>query len=259
MEFIGFRSLLIILLTSIFTGMVFALQSGRVFLRFNTETLTGAVATMSIVKELAPVMTALMVTGRAGSAMAAQLGTMRVTEQIDALESMAINPINYLLVPRIIATTVMLPVLTAIFDFVGTAGSYGDAKIFDIIESKTAANIELAFLHNDAYTPLDNVVTTNTTNVKDIVVNSSNYISTNEELAKNFLKFGVGIENMEFFSVLKIAQEFDIPAGGVFCITNYTNDKAHEDFQANHEKAKTLLSAHVQKRIKELTQTPKGL
>jgi nucleoside phosphorylase len=143
--------------------------------------------------------------------------------------------------------------------FVGTAGSYGDAKIFDIIESKTAANIELAFLHNDAYTPLDNVVTTNTTNVKDIVVNSSNYISTNEELAKNFLKFGVGIENMEFFSVLKIAQEFDIPAGGVFCITNYTNDNAHEDFQANHEKAKTLLSAHVQKRIKELTQTPKGL
>ena len=70
--------------------------------------------------------------------------------------------------------------------FVGTAGSYGDAEIFDIIESKTAANIELAFLSNDAYTPLDNVVTTNTTNVKDIVVNSSNYISTQAQLAKNF-------------------------------------------------------------------------
>jgi len=124
MEFIGFKSLGIILLTSIFTGMVFALQSGRAFIRFNAETLTGAVATMSIVKELAPVMAALMVTGRAGSAMAAQLGSMRVTEQIDALESMAINPVNYLIVPRVIATVVMLPILTAIFDFVGTAGSY---------------------------------------------------------------------------------------------------------------------------------------
>ena len=137
--------------------------------------------------------------------------------------------------------------------FVGTAGSYGEAKIFDIIESKTASNIELAFLSNDAYTPLDNVVTTNTTNKKDVVVNSSNYISTNAELTKNFLKFGVGIENMEFFSVLKIAQEFNIPAGGVFCITNYTNETAHKDFLTNHEEAKKLLTEHVKKRIKELT------
>lgn len=124
MEFIGFKSLFIILLTSTFTGMVFALQSGRAFIRFNAEALTGAVATLSIVKELAPVMAALMVTGRAGSAMAAHLGTMRVTEQIDALESMAINPVNYLIVPRVIATVAMLPILTAIFDFVGTFGSY---------------------------------------------------------------------------------------------------------------------------------------
>lgn len=137
--------------------------------------------------------------------------------------------------------------------FVGTAGSYGEAKIFDIIESKTASNIELAFLSNDAYTPIDNVVTTNTTNVKDIVVNSSNYISTNDTLAKNFQKFGVGIENMEFFSVLKIAEEFNIPAGGVFCITNYTNENAHQDFLDNHEKAKELLEEHVKRRIKELT------
>ena len=137
--------------------------------------------------------------------------------------------------------------------FVGSAGSYGDAKIFDIVESKTAANIELAFLSNDAYTPLDNVVTTNTTNTKDIVVNSSNYISTNEALTQKFLKLGIGIENMEFFAVLQIAKEFDIPAGGVFCITNYTNTDAHNDFVANHEKAKQLLSEHVKKRIKELT------
>jgi len=137
--------------------------------------------------------------------------------------------------------------------FVGTAGSYGDAKIFDIVESKTAANIELAFLNNDAYTPLDNVVTTNETNKKDVLVNSSNYISTNEKLSKNFLKFGVGIENMEFFAVLKVAQEFDIPAGGVFCVTNFTNTNAHDDFLKNHEQAKLLLTEHVTKRIKELT------
>jgi len=137
--------------------------------------------------------------------------------------------------------------------FVGSAGSYGDAKIFDIIESKTTSNIELSFLSNDAYTPLDNVVSTNTTNVKDIVVNSSNYISTNEELTKKFLKLGVGIENMEFFAVLKIAQEFNIPAGGVFCITNYTNTDAHSDFLKNHDKAKELLEEHVKRRIKELT------
>ncbi|WP_297482309.1 purine-nucleoside phosphorylase [Sulfurimonas sp.] len=137
--------------------------------------------------------------------------------------------------------------------FVGTAGSYGDSKLFDIIESKTAANIELSFLNSDAYTPLDNVVTTNTTNKKDIVVNSSNYISTNAALTKKFLKLGIGIENMEFFSVLKVAQEFNIPAGGVFCITNYTNKTAHEDFLKNHEKAKELLEIHVKNRIKELT------
>jgi nucleoside phosphorylase len=137
--------------------------------------------------------------------------------------------------------------------FVGSAGSYGDAKIFDIIESKTASNIELAFLSSDAYTPLDNVVSTNTTNVKDIVVNSSNYISTNKKLCKNFLKLGIGIENMEFFSVLKIAEEFDIPAGGVFCVTNYTDENAHKDFLKNHDKAKELLELHVKRRIKELT------
>ncbi len=137
--------------------------------------------------------------------------------------------------------------------FVGSAGSYGNHKIFDIVESKTAANIELAFLQNKAYTPIDNVVTTNTEGTKEVVVNSSNYISTDPELTKNFLKFGVEIENMEFFSVLRIAQEFNIPAGGVFCVTNFTDSNAHADFLANHEKAKELLSEHVSKRIKELT------
>ena len=138
--------------------------------------------------------------------------------------------------------------------FIGSAGSYGDAKLFDIIESKTASNIELGFLSKDAYTPLDNVVSTNTSNVKDIIVNSSNYISTNKELTKKFLGLGVGIENVEFFAVLSIAKEFDIPAGGVFCITNYTDKDAHKDFMSNHKKAKELLSFHVKQRINKLTQ-----
>ncbi len=137
--------------------------------------------------------------------------------------------------------------------FVGSAGSYGNHNILDIVESKTSSNIELAFLNSDAYTPLNNVVSTNTSNKKDVIVNSSNYISTNKELTKKFLALGVEIENMEFFSVLKIAEEFNIPAGGVFCITNYTNETAHKDFLTNHEKAKELLSVHVKNRIKELT------
>ncbi len=141
--------------------------------------------------------------------------------------------------------------------FVGSAGSYGNHNIFDIVESKTASNIELAFLNNDAYTPLDNVISTNTTNKKEVIVNSSNYISTCQELTKKFLKLGVEIENMEFFAVLKVAEEFDIPAGGVFCITNYTNKDAHSDFLKNHAKAKELLSRHVETRIRELTSNKK--
>ncbi len=137
--------------------------------------------------------------------------------------------------------------------FVGTAGSYGNHKIFDISESKTATNIELAFLQKKAYTPLDNVVSTQTDGTKDILVNSSNYISTDAELVKKFLNFGVEIENMEFFSVLRIAQEFDIPAGGVFCVTNYCNENAHADFLKNHDEAKDLLTEHVKKRILQLT------
>lgn len=137
--------------------------------------------------------------------------------------------------------------------FVGSAGSYGKHKIFDIIESKTASNIELGFLTNDAYTPLDNVVSTQTQDIKDVIVNSSNYISTNKELTAKFLKMGIEIENMEFFAVLKVAQEFNIPAGGVFCITNYTDENAHKDFLANSAKAQELLSKHVTKRVKELT------
>ena len=138
--------------------------------------------------------------------------------------------------------------------FVGTAGSYGEKAVFDIVESKTAANIELAFLQNQAYTPLDNVVSANVGGGKELIVNSSNYVTTDAESAKGFLCLGIGIENMEFFAVLRVAQEFGIPAGGVFCVTNYCNADAHADFLTNHEKAKTLLSEHVKRRLRELTQ-----
>jgi len=137
--------------------------------------------------------------------------------------------------------------------FVGTAGSYGNAKVFDIIESKTASNIELCFLQKGCYTPLDNVITTNTQEKKDIIVNSSNYITTNKQLSENFLQFGIGIENMEFFAFLSVAKEFNIPAGGVFCVTNYTNENAHKEFITNHAKAKEILNLHVKKRLEELT------
>ncbi len=136
--------------------------------------------------------------------------------------------------------------------FVGTAGSYGKHSILDIVESKTAANIELSFLQNKSYTPLDNVISAQTENVKDIVVNSSNYISTDPELSNAFNQFGVELENMEFFAFLRIAQEFEIPAGGVFCVTNFTNNTAHEDFMKNHDAAKMKLNEYVPRRIKEL-------
>ena len=135
--------------------------------------------------------------------------------------------------------------------FVGTAGSYGEHGILDIVESKTAANIELAFLQKKAYTPLDNVVSAQTENKRDVIVNSSNYISTDAELCRSFLPLGIALENMEFFSVLRVAQEFGIPAGGVFCVTNYCDENAHADFLKNHAAAKTKLTEHIQKRIKE--------
>ncbi|MEA2110747.1 MAG: purine-nucleoside phosphorylase [Campylobacterota bacterium] len=137
--------------------------------------------------------------------------------------------------------------------FVGSAGSYGEHQILDIVESKTASNIELSFLQNIGYTPLDNVVSTQTKNIKDIVINSSNYISTDFDLVQKFLPLGIGLENMEFFSVLRVAQEFNIPAGGVFCVTNFCNNSAHADFLKNHEAAKAKLTLHVNQRIRELT------
>jgi phospholipid/cholesterol/gamma-HCH transport system permease protein len=124
MEFIGVKSLFIVVLTGVFSGMVLALQSYHGFRKFGGESLMGGIVALSLAREMGPVMTALMVNARAGSAIAAELGTMRVTEQIDALQMMAINPVQYLVVPRLWAGVLMVPLLTAINILVGILGGY---------------------------------------------------------------------------------------------------------------------------------------
>lgn len=124
MEFIGVKSVFIVILTGAFTGGVLALQSYYAFRKFGGESLLGATVALSMTRELGPVLTALMITARAGSSMAAELAAMRVTEQIDALAVMAINPVKYLIVPRILAGIMVVPILTVMDDFVGIVGGY---------------------------------------------------------------------------------------------------------------------------------------
>ncbi|HEX4926348.1 MAG TPA: ABC transporter permease [Bdellovibrionales bacterium] len=124
MEFIGNKSVFIICLTGLFTGMVFAFQVYQGFKIVNAGNLVGPTAALAITRELGPVLTGLIVAARAGGAMAAQLGTMRVTEQIDALDVMGVNPKQYLVAPRIVAAVICLPLLAAVFDYVALLGSY---------------------------------------------------------------------------------------------------------------------------------------
>ncbi|MDQ5872522.1 MAG: ABC transporter permease [Acidobacteriota bacterium] len=121
---VGFDSIPVVFLTTLFTGMVMALQTFNGFARFHAESLVGSVVALSLTRELAPVLTALMVTGRVGSAMAAELGTMRVTEQIDALTSLGTEPVQYLVVPRVTASVLMMPLLVILGDAVGMYGGY---------------------------------------------------------------------------------------------------------------------------------------
>jgi len=124
MAFIGAGSAFIVGVTGSFAGMVFALQLNYAMKQFAAEGYVGGSTAFALSRELAPVFTALMVTGRAGSAIATELGTMRVTEQVDAMESMAVSPIQYLVVPRVIASLIMFPILTMLFDALGFAGAY---------------------------------------------------------------------------------------------------------------------------------------
>lgn len=121
---VGVRSLPVIALTGTFIGMVLAVQSYFQFKQLGLETRLGAVINMSLVRELGPVLAATMLAGRVGSAMAAELGTMRVTEQIDALDCMGANPIYFLVVPRFLASVFLIPALTVMADFMGVVGGY---------------------------------------------------------------------------------------------------------------------------------------
>jgi len=122
--FIGFQSTLVIFLTGAFTGMVLGLQGFYTLNRFGSAALLGPMVALSLIRELGPVLSALMVTGRAGSAMTAEIGIMRSSEQIDAIELMGLNPHRYLVVPRLLAGVIALPLLTSIFDVVGILGGY---------------------------------------------------------------------------------------------------------------------------------------
>ena len=155
MEFVGVKSIFVVVLTGTFTGMVMALQGYYGFRMFNAESLVGSTVALGMTRELGPVLTALMVTARAGSAMAAELGTMRVTEQIDALSVMAANPVKHLIVPRIIAGVVMLPALTIVSDFMGILGGYFvGVKILNINEGAFVKNITKMVDLGDIYNGL---------------------------------------------------------------------------------------------------------
>jgi phospholipid/cholesterol/gamma-HCH transport system permease protein len=124
MDAVGVGSIPVVLITASFTGMVLALQSHTGFKRFNAEGLVGTVVALSMTRELGPVLTGLIVAGRAGAAMAAELGTMKVTEQVDALATLGVHPVKYLVTPRLLAGLLMLPVLTILADLVGIMGGY---------------------------------------------------------------------------------------------------------------------------------------
>lgn len=133
MEFVGNRSLGIIIFAGGIVGAVFGLQLGEIFQVFDAESMIGAAATFALSKELAPVVGSFLVTARAGSAMAAEIATMRINEQIDALKVMAINPIAYLVSPRILASVIIMPFLTAVFLLSGVVVSFiTGVYIFDV-------------------------------------------------------------------------------------------------------------------------------
>lgn len=124
LKFIGAKSLFVIFLTAAFTGMVLGLQGYYTLAKFGSEGMLGTAVALSLIRELGPVLSALMVTGRAGSAITAEIGIMRITEQIDALETMALDPFKYLITPKFVAAMIALPLLCAIFDVVGIYGGW---------------------------------------------------------------------------------------------------------------------------------------
>jgi len=133
-EYIGFGSLPIVLLVGAATGMVLSLQSVNAFRQFGLESFAGGTTGKAIALELGPVLTSLILAGRAGAGIATELGTMRITEQIDALESMAVNPHQYLVLPRIMAAMIVTPILTLLFFVIGMGGAYISAVLIEHVD-----------------------------------------------------------------------------------------------------------------------------
>lgn len=143
MEFIGVQSIFIVSLTGTFSGMVFALEMTNTLRQFSAEGVVGSVVMAALTQEISPVFAALMVTARAGSAMAAEIGNMRVTEQIDAIATMGVSPIQYLLSPRLLASVLMVPLLCVLYTCVGMAGAWLVAvEMMGIDPGSFLANIE---------------------------------------------------------------------------------------------------------------------
>ncbi|OGP20593.1 MAG: ABC transporter permease [Deltaproteobacteria bacterium GWA2_57_13] len=152
---IGVDSLSVVVLSGFFTGMVMGFQGYYSLRKFNAESWLGSATALGLLRELGPVLSAFMVTGRTGSAMAAELGTMRATEQIDALYSMAINPIKYLVSPRIIASLIAMPLLTAIFDVVGIYGAYlVGVGLLGVSSGSYFSGMESSVVFHDVYSGL---------------------------------------------------------------------------------------------------------
>jgi phospholipid/cholesterol/gamma-HCH transport system permease protein len=149
-EYIGFYSLPIVLLVGAFTGMVMSLQSVYAFRQFGLESFSGGTTGKALALELGPVLTSLMLAGRAGSGIATELGTMRISEQIDALESMAVNPVQYLVLPRIIAGMIVAPILALLFFVIGMGGAYLIAVIGEgVDQGQWVANLRDIVLPTD--------------------------------------------------------------------------------------------------------------
>ena len=136
--------------------------------------------------------------------------------------------------------------------FIGSAGSYGKLNIFELIETSTASNIEHCFLKKECYTPIDNIISVTVS--RETVINSSNYITQSKLISKAYLKLNIDAENMEFFSVVKVAKEFNIPVKGIFVITNYCYENAHKEYIQNIDTAKDKLIKYLsnKKIIKEI-------
>jgi phospholipid/cholesterol/gamma-HCH transport system permease protein len=151
--FVGARSTTIILLVGVFTGMVLGLQSYYALVKFGAQGALGTLVSLSLVRELGPVLTAIMVTARAGSAITAEIGIQRISEQIDALHTMRIDPLRYLISPRIIASIISFPLLTALFDLIGMLGGYISGVVLLGVNSGTyfhsiQASLDMKDIHD---------------------------------------------------------------------------------------------------------------